>query len=245
MSIYGCQYNDTINENGATMTLQEYVNMQNTIIEVLSESTDIDDLFTENFDYGYLNEGANIEYTKAFKEGKKAYRDNMKLAKKALKDGNYSECSQYLKKADKAVTEIEKVIRSVDSTVGSAVFGLFANGLCNTFEMLLPNLLYSVGSNIAANSAIKMTMSAFQGEISKSAMAGSVLGGVAASAGAIWALIKGVTIAIKDIKQLITEIKSDDNLNNNLNFYRNKLLRYCKDLHTNINKFESKIKNAK
>ena len=213
-----------------------------------------DDIMNEE----YLEEGANIEYTKAFSKNSKLYKQSAKAAKKYIKEKKYKDAKSELSKMKKACNDIEKIIKETDSTVGSAVFGFFANELVILAKSIIPISLTTIGGGI--NTAF--TMKKLK-ELSKAAEAASKgleftvntsikfsdifipsLGVTFTWAGTVLNLVNSIILIVKDICQIIKGIKENDKAENIANLYRGKLLIAVKDMRKKIDDLDKVIDKA-
>ena len=85
-----------------------------------------------------LNEGANAEYTKIFKEKFKTIKECTKGSRKAFKAGDYKQAKEYCKNGIKACDELQKEFDKVDDTVLTAILGYIINYFVSTLPMLIP-----------------------------------------------------------------------------------------------------------
>lgn len=227
MSIYGTlRESSTTPLNDFELTLESYAELQQSIIESY-------DFFYESEFVDSLNEGANIEYHKAFSQCFKEFKQSMKTVKAYMKSKDYKNAKKELNNARKATKRLEDTLKNVKSNAGSAVFGYFAGGLVSSFQLLIPSLFAGVGSSISMSSL------ATSGTVSK------VLSGIGiatVNVSAIVAYVKEIIITVKDIKQFIEDLDDPDaNTADKLNYYRNKIMQFTKDMNKKIDKFEKNI----
>lgn len=239
MGLYGNQFlfENTISDS---LTLGEFIDLNMSINESLCrlvESYDIED-------NEVVEEGANIEAGKAYKEAVKEYKGYAKELKKLIKEEKYSDAKKNLSKMKICVDKVEKEIKDQDYTTGSAVFGYFAAGLLDMVEIFIPSFIYGFGRGLAINGA-QLTMNNLltgNSEGIKVATGMAIGGGVTAAIAGSITFIKSVIILIKYIKQIIEDIKDKDtNTTEAINLYRNKLLTYVKDLKKKIDQYEKLI----
>ena len=187
-------------------------------------------------DTDFVNEGANIEYTKAFKEGVIEFKKAVSACKKANKAGDKTEAKAQIKKMKSAVDKMEKTIKSTDSTVGSAIFGYFANNLVVCIQMLIPSIGAFFGQTITGAGLKSLITSGGTGSVVK-----TVLGGALSTVSGIVAFVKSVIIIVKTIIQFVDDIKAGEKTENIINLYRNKLLQFIKDFRKQIDKMEQLV----
>ena len=96
-----------------------------------------------------LEEGANAEYTKIFKEKFKAIKECTKNSRKAFKAEDYKQAKEYCKQGIKLCEELKKEfdmernlseseVDKVDDTVLTAILGFIINNFISTLGLLIP-----------------------------------------------------------------------------------------------------------
>jgi flagellin-specific chaperone FliS len=92
-------------------------------------------------------EGANSDIHKLTKEYKKAFKENIKVAKRAIKNSNYDVARKAIKKATDITEKYDKELDKIDSTVGEAIIGLIIGDLISSGRqlILLPASLLTLG----------------------------------------------------------------------------------------------------
>ena len=237
MSIYGSEYQASYLSEAAierfSLSEDQFVDLQYRIIQCMNEADEYS-LMMEDTDF--VNEGANIEYTKAFKEGVTEFKKAVSACKKANKAGDKAEAKAQIKKMKSAVDKMEKTIKSTDSTVGSAVFGFFANHLVGCVQLLIPSIGAFFGQTITRAGLKSVITSGGTGSIAK-----AVLGSALNTVSGFVALIKSIIILVKTIIQFIDDIKAGEKAENVFNLYRNKLLQFVKDFRKKIDKMEQLV----
>lgn len=237
MSIFGSTYQASYLSEDAverfSLSEDQFIDLQDRIIQCMNEADEYS-LMMEDADF--VNEGANIEYTKAFKEGVTEFKKAVSACKKANKAGDKTEAKAQIKKMKSAVDKMEKTIKSTDSTVGSAVFGYFANSLVICVQMLIPSIGFFFGQTITGAGLKSLITSGGTGSIVK-----SVLGATLSTVSGIVAFIKSIIILVKTIIQFIDDIKAGEKTENVINLYRNKLLQFIKDFRKKIDKMEQLV----
>lgn len=103
----------------------------------LQEATDINaeveaiaDLYeyevpTFDEDDASLEEGANLDMRAKYKEAKPKIKANFKALKQAIKSKDKAEATKCYNEVMQQITNLEKDIKAIPSTAGSAVFGYF------------------------------------------------------------------------------------------------------------------------
>ncbi len=243
MGIYGSYAKQLMEQNNIDsraeqMTLEEF---KNSLLEnYMSVFEQMEEGDTE-----VVEEGANLDIRKEFKDSQKEAKTHLKAYKTAFKAKDFKLASAELDKASKALKVGRDRIKDVDAeSVGSAVLGYFAWGLLNTVELIIPYTFSAVGVSIAQNAAID-AMFANPEEIGKIAGKAAV-GATISTIGNIIVIIKGIIILVKDIKTFVKELKSDKEVSTkNFNLYRNKLLGYTDDAIKKIDKLKDQVAKAK
>lgn len=224
MSIYGkplSYCNESVSLDECTeLSIDEALELQSSIIESLIELNESNN-YEEIMD---LHEGANLDYRKAFKDAKKEYKEAHSEFRKAIAKEDYTKAKSCTKKMDSALDKCEKTIKSIDSSIGSDIFGYFAAELLVMAELFIPSLATTTGAKIA-----------FTGVLSSNAKK-ILIGTLGTTAGYVITLIKDINIFIKMIKQIIEDIKNDAGAKNTANLYRNKLLTCIKDMRKKVKK---------
>ena len=215
-------YGDNIFEsNDIVFTNEEFEMILNALKEV-SEENEV------------LEEGANVEITKAFITHKKAYIKEMRLAKKNLY--NKEEALEHIKNAKKEIKECKKVIKGTDSNVGSTVFGIIANALMDMCDVMLPNSIAKMGINFATSGASNTIISTAKFAVGKD---------VAEKAFQV-SYIKGVIVLMREIMGTMEAVRDEKRSKvDKFNMYKNKMLTYVADLEARVDKFEKYVKNRK
>lgn len=235
MSLYGNRIQtvtesyDDIMDRESSITLEEFAQMQQNVIETIFESQEV----LERAQMIY--EGANIEYTKAFRAGKKKFVAAQKQCKKAIRAKDYKEAKRQAKIMKASCDEIQKAIESTKGTVESAVFGFFATGLLDMYENLIP-CAFSLGG-LAITSATAKNILASGTKLG----AGAMIGVSAYWIGIIAMYINGIIVTVKDIINVIDRADSGDSAEDQVNLYRNRLLVYIKDMRKRVDRLESMI----
>lgn len=240
MSIYGSTYQASyLSENAVerfSLSEDQFIDLQDRIIQCMNEADEYS-LMMEDADF--VNEGANIEYTKAFKEGVTEFKKAVSACKKANKAGDKTEAKAQIKKMKSAVDKMEKTIKSTDSTVGSAVFGYFANSLVICVQMLIPSIGAFFGQTITASGLKTLITTGTSGGVGS--IAKTFLGSALSSFSGVLGFVKSIIILVKTIIQFIDDIKAGEKTENIINLYRNKLLQFVKDFRKKIDKMEQLV----
>lgn len=251
MSVYGNFAKNFVNSGGsrggAIFESSEEFNtlvIESIMSSYINESEDDDSIFIDDI----VEEGANLDYRAAFKSGRKKYKEAFKKAKKAYKSGNISDAKKYIKEADRALADIEKILKKVDSTVGSAIFGFFAYGLLNMAEMIVPYSLMVTGMGVSSAGVNKIFSAGAAADIDSAAktisngLKTAGAGGVISSVGSVAGFVQAIIITVRMLIQLVNDIKDDKTSTEQaLNLYRNKLITYTKDMRKHLSKLENKI----
>lgn len=218
-------------EEETELTLEEFIQFQKGIIDtfmIVSEAEELEE---------YLSEGANIEYTKVFRVGRKKFKAANRLAKKAIKKKDYSEAKKHIKEMKSACDDMEKGIRSVKSNITNAIIGFFAMGLLNALQNMLPLAVMLAGGAISSASID----SAFRGSDTSNLIKGLVGGSVVQVAGIVYTWVNSVIIIIKDLNVILDNIRKKEATEDILNLYRNRLLVIVKDMKGKVNKLTGMV----
>ena len=211
MSIYG-SFRTTVKpvveeETVPSFSLGEMVDLQNSLLEsllLLSENS----VYMES-DIESLEEGANLEYREAFKAAKKEYKEESKKCKSYMKAKDWSSAKTCTKKMRAALDKAEKEIKSIDSTVGSAILGYFAAGLLDFTKIIIPYAGLIVGVSILGVGILRHieTNAAQYGSdmITKSILGAGISVSIASQ---IILYFQNISIIIKEIMQLILPNKN-------------------------------------
>lgn len=108
----------------------------------------VDESFSDETVDNYFSEGANLDARRFYKEFRKEYKITMKKAKKCIKQKNYSEAEKQIAKIEKSVKRATLMVKSCDSTIGSAIIGYFTNFTITFKRDLLLCLIPLVGIGI-------------------------------------------------------------------------------------------------
>lgn len=238
MMIYGTVLKTNESEE---LTLEEFIELQSDALEIMTklhlescEDKDPDD------DFESFEEGANLDYRAAYKKGSKIAIEHITQAKKAKKDGDIPRAKKHLKQADKALADVEKVLKDVDSTAGSAVLGFFASNLLTIGENIVPFGLMCIGTTMSV-SAVKSLITSKSFDISK--IAGKYGFGIGMAD--MSSFILAINSLIRLIKQIVqfTEDWKDKDISTTqaFNKYRNHLLTYTKEMRKNVASLEKQL----
>lgn len=132
--------------------LYEAMTQDSYIAECIAELSETQFEAEYDYDHDYtLNEGANTEYTKLFKDHCKSYKANMKEGKKLYKAEKYSEAKKAYAAAEKDADQIIKDFNTAvkDDNAGSVIAGYFLNWLVSVLIMLIP-IVGSIGYSVAS-----------------------------------------------------------------------------------------------
>lgn len=196
----------------------------NELISSISEDCAMEDIEEP------LDEGANIDMTKKFREYKKEYKGYLKNIKKLYKENKISECEKEINKAKRLVTKMKGDIKEIDaSNAGSTVFGFIAGTLINLAKYfgtaLISNPIaatYTTIQKYAAGKAVGMATFSRTLHLMKN-----------------MSLILSVPFtAYYDLIDLLY----GKNRKDNYNLYKTKLLQACDQLNAALNSWMSKIK---
>lgn len=224
------------------------------LLESADEDEDEDSTISE---MAVFIEGANIDSWKSYKAAKKQFKEASKRAKKCIKSGDAAGAKAAIKDGKKALDDFEKCLKNVDSdNVGSAVLGLFANGLLQMAYSLFPFLGgFAGGTMVGAGGAIAAkgmadAMANF-GATADNAIKAIDTGAKVANAG-----VKVITIStkaaqisrivalVKDIIAFVDALKNrkDESIAGKLNLFRNKMFLYLKEMRKCLDRIEKSIK---
>lgn len=249
MGIYGHKFDEY---KPVELTEQEIQDTLFIIYQDIAESS----LFEDDEDI--LEEGANLDMRRIWKESKKEYKAHLKASKKYLRSGDKDNAAKELDKAIKILKDNRDRLANVDDNdnIGSAVLGFFAYELLSYIEILIPMIgsgigfgLSSVGMDVWYNTVKTGVRTLDVAAINKSAQlaknlsaAGSVISFTSSIAGAMISIIN----FIKDLITFINEIKKEkgDLDVKHFNLYRVKLLRYMDDAIKKVEKLRDSIKDA-
>jgi hypothetical protein len=187
----------------------------------------------------FLNEGGNTDSWKSYRTAKKAFKEASKRAKKCVKAGDKEGAKKAIEDGKKALDDFEACLKAVDPSVGSAVFGYFADGLLQMAYMVIPMAGMTAGSAVMAGGAAKaITTGGAAGGIA------AVAGGLFTSASSIASWVAGIVALIKDIQGLCDAFdeRKDEKLAGKLNLFRNKMFLYLKEMRKSLDKLENNIK---
>ena len=213
-------------------------------IELTSKEVDIIKAALNESSEDILQEGANIEITKAFMTHKKACKKEMRAAKKSIYDRD--EALEHLANAKKEIRALKKVIKDTDSSVGSSIFGFFANALIDICDIMLPVSIAKFGENITAKSIASGILNSAVGDSIKGDIVKGTAGILVQKWGWNLTYIKGLIVLIREIVGTIIAIKDDKRSGiDKANMYKNKIITYVMDIEENITKTEKYIKNRK
>ena len=213
-------------------------------IELISKEVDIIKAALNESSEDILQEGANIEITKAFMTHKKACKKEMRAAKKSIYDRD--EALEHLANAKKEIRALKKVIKDTDSSVGSSIFGFFANALIDICDIMLPVSIAKFGENITAKSIASGILNSAVGDSIKGDIVKGTAGILVQKWGWNLSYIKGLIVLIREIAGTIIAIKDDKRSGiDKANMYKNKIITYVMDIEENITKTEKYIKNRK
>lgn len=126
---------------------------------------DIDDSYlSEAFDI-VINEGANIDNTKAFLAGRKEFKAEVRAARKALRAKDKDATKKHMKAAKKALDDMESAIRKTEGTASSTLCGLFAYGLLTATTQCIPFGGFFVSVAMSLNFTPKTSTGALVGDV--------------------------------------------------------------------------------
>ena len=217
---------------------------ESTDIELTSEEIDIIKAALNESSEDVLHEGTNIEITKAFMTHKKACKKEMRAAKKSIYDRD--EALEHIANAKKELRALKKVIKDTDSSVGSTIFGFFANALIDICDIMLPISIAKFGENITAKSIASGLLNSAVGDSIKGDIIKGTAGILVQRFG--WDLVyaKAVIVIFRELVGTIKAIKDDQRSGiDKANIYKNKIITYVMDIEENITKTEKYIKNRK
>lgn len=238
MSIYGNYAKALVEAQYNTTTDISAEELQNAIFECYSNAIEI----LSEIDTEVVEEGANIDMTKIWRESKKENKEYLKNYKKFLKEKNFKAAAAELDKVTKNLEKAKKEIKDIDQNVGSAICGYFAEWIIDLLQVIVPYSITGVGYGFSMSAIAEMIKTGNVEVLTKAAPAVAT-----AYIGAIWTSIKSLIILIKDIKTWIKEFKEDDKKleAKHFNLYRNTLIRFMDDSIKNINKLKDGVAKAK
>ena len=197
-------------------------------------------VFNEKLNYTKISpyqEGANLDITKAFMTHKKAFKKEMRLVKKSIYDKD--EALEHIKNAKKEIKQCKKIIKETNSSIGSTIFGFFADALIDMCDILLPISISKIG--------IKITASSFMNYYLKRNIADAfkyIFGYVLTDNAQYVTYLKGIIVLMREITGIVISVKDDKrNTVDKCNIYKNKILTYIMDLEAQVDKYEKYIKN--
>ena len=189
-------------------------------------------------------EGENLDYMREFRTMKKQYKILFKEAKKLYKAGKYNEASKKVAACKTIVKHTEKLIRSMDSTVGGAVIGAYLMLIINSLRSLLISLpcfmLTTIGyAGVAASISDVVT---------KASAATFTIGSLSDIPTRLAQMITQLVEVIRTAFTMINDIhktdKHKDLTPGQFNTYRGHLLGLCKQYTAALNRLEKMVKNG-
>ena len=107
-----------------------------------------------------LDEGANLDIWSSFNTHKKAYRTALSKAHFHMRKHEWTESLQYLTTAKEEINAAKKEVKSTESTMTSAAFGILANAVLSMIMDVIPGMTYLIGidSSSAIGSEIRKTI---------------------------------------------------------------------------------------
>ena len=107
-----------------------------------------------------LDEGANLDIWDSFNTHKKAYRSALSKAHLHMRKHEWTESLQYLTTAKEEINAAKKEVKSTESTMTSAAFGILANAVLTMIMDVIPGMTYLIGidSSSAIGSEIRKTI---------------------------------------------------------------------------------------
>lgn len=224
-------YTKTINEiSKINQEVPKEFTLEN-VLDIYYEWMEILESGDEDYNES-LTEGANVDYTIAFKDAIKDYKAESKLAKKCIKSKEYSEAKSHVNKMKQALNKCEKTVKDTPSSAGSAIFGFFAGSAMDTVKLFVPS------------SAFKLSRQAF----ASSAKAGKValigISGTGVLISEFLLLVQSSIETYRALEQILKDIRSKNTSTaDTLNYYRNNIMRSlnqmqkrCNDLNKIIDK---------
>lgn len=188
----------------------------------------MEDCFEESAEI--IEEGANIDITKAFDSSKKQFKEKIKAAKGYIKAKEYGKAKTALKEAKSITKDLQKTITEIDSTAGSAIFGYFAHGFLIMAETLIPCSISFVGGTVGSYGLVTNNIAALS------------TGALIAKLGQLGTTVQSIVILVKGIITLIDRIKAGkEDAADYLNLYKNAFLRYTRDLDKNVDKLIKEV----
>lgn len=123
--------------------IKKGLNNMNDLLKAIYEAELYGDIDSDTADMllSVYTEGENIDIFKKSRVIKKEYKKTMKLAKEYIEDGEYDKAKKELDNGIDLLNDMIDNIRSVDSSMGSFIFGLFTCGLGNIGRTLASALL--------------------------------------------------------------------------------------------------------
>lgn len=233
MSIYG-SFTESSKEVPVTLTETELNILGEELLEGIIVESDyfdesFDEFISENFDET-LEEGANIDMTKAIKTNGRRVVYNLVQAKKNLKAENYSEAKKNVNEAKSELKKMEDKVRDTKSNFGSVLCGTVAGSLVAALRITLPCKLITAGLKIPGKALIKAGSKGAPAVIMKALNATNTVAKGLNKANKIYTAIKTLIHIIEKIKQFIENIKDPKaKAGEVFNSYRNELLVLCKD----------------
>lgn len=185
-----------------------------------------------------INEGANIDMTKAFKDITKEYKYHIKASKKYLKNKEYDEAINEAKKAKASVKKLENKIRSIDASNKSSVAFGFLIGTFITFIQYF-TVSFGVYGSSRVSKTVYRSMKLGQ-KVTKKAIKDSL--GYAPWLSLIFASIFTIYSNIIEIRDRYGEaIHNGTPKEEAYNLYKTKLLDMINKFYVNIDKVVAKI----
>lgn len=255
--------NDLISQRRELIALENGdLSLNDIMCELYLMSTNVNcDLYSENY---ILSEGANIQYTEAFKTAIKKIKKHISLSAKYVKAKENDKAKAEIKAAISNVDELESNIKSIDSSAGSAIFGIFANAIFSLCVFSIPIMVNSalvtnLQVGILKNAADRMEKIKNIGATNpedlyfKQSDIQDILHGkadnpkfkalkVATGASSIFNIVISMKSAISQLYNVYKTSKTEKNDANTLNLYRNRLLMTCTSLKKMLNFMLGKIK---
>ena len=107
-----------------------------------------------------LDEGANLDIWGSFNTHKKAYRAALSKAHLHMRKHEWTESLQYLTTAKEEINAAKKEVKSTESTMTSAAFGILANAILSMIMDVIPGMTYLIGidNSSAIGSEIRKTI---------------------------------------------------------------------------------------
>ena len=187
--------------------------------------------------FGYVEEGANYDYFKAYRAARKTISASKKAMKKCLKEKDYKGAKKEVNNMEKALDLMEKEIRGTDSEVSNAVIGF----ILYTYTLIARNLIPFYGAlfGVSLTAAGAGLASAGKTAIAKKFLA---IGAPVNYISGIVANVMRIIELIKDISTSFEEAKRKDSKGENVfNLFRTRLLSVNKDLRKELDKLRDAI----